>query len=472
VVKFVCCFRFRMENCNAANILLCQRSLRGVGAGCFVMSLSQMLNPRGALALMIKPSSLKSASDLHIAEPLLRWTGFFFLCLSTTMCWASWQPLPHVRGLLQAMGSLWLVDAMFVKWTVFRLSTVMNLQTWAIAGACDLGVGLGCLVLSQLTERAEPSQQQQLRQESSVGAKSGGSSRDVWHTDNLACWEERAVHHVHDSDSAYAYEIQAICAGDHALQPIDLQQFGDAVPGRSLLHLMCHIGTDTLGWRAHGAREVVGIDFSERAVKGAQELALKQHCTTGAPATFICCDIYDTPTSLTSHGHVPMLYDSVITSVGVLTWISNIRRWASVVSACLKPGGQFYIRDGHPAIHTLDENTREDARGGCELVLVHPYFEIGNPVSSEITSSYTGTATFQQVRKTHEWNHGLGETISALIEAGLQIDWVHEHTELDWRCPHTSTKVDGDNARFGGWMLPDHQRHVLPLMFSIRATKR
>lgn len=193
------------------------------------------------------------------------------------------------------------------------------------------------------------------------------------------------------------------------------------------------------------------------------------HCS---PLTFICCDIYDAPTSLASHDHVPTLYDCVFTGVGVLTWIPNIRRWAAVVSACLRPGGQFYIRDAHPTMYTLDENARKDSAGGCELVLKLPYFEMQNPISSEVTSSYTGTATFQQVRKTREWNHGLGETISALIEAGLQIDWVHEHTELDWCCPHTVTKVDGDNSRFGGWRLPAHQRHVLPLMFSIRATKR
>lgn len=418
----------------------------------------QLLQPRLALALMLTPAA--TSRDLTLVQPVLRWTGFFFLCLSSTMTWASFQPLSSIRGLLRVFGVLWTLDASFVKFSVFRQSGVVNKQNWALAGLIDLGIGFVCFLLGRPAIRA-------------AAVKQGGDW-ETWQADNLAAWEERVDGHAQSPSSAYAQEIQALLAGGHRLQSIDVRQFGDAVVGKSMLHLMCHIGCDTLGWRAHGASEVVGVDFSEKALKEARRIAAGQ--PSGGPATFVCCNIFDTAAALAADGRVPTQYDCVFTGVGAITWIHDIKRWASVVAACLKPGGKFYIRDGHPMLYTLEyeddegfEDRPMDALGGRELVLRHPYFELPSPETTECTSSYTGDRQFAP-RKNHEWNHGLGEIVTALIEAGLRIDFLREHKELDWQGSDKMKQADGSTG-FGGWQLPPHQREVLPLMFSIRATR-
>jgi SAM-dependent methyltransferase len=229
----------------------------------------------------------------------------------------------------------------------------------------------------------------------------------------------------------------------------DRHAVGD-VGGKSLLHLQCHFGLDTLAWARLGA-DATGVDFSPRAIAVARDLAAR----AGVRARFVEADLYQTPAVLRE------TFDIVYTSGGVLCWLPDIRGWAKVVSSLLRPGGVFYIREAHPVLWAL-----EDERDDEQLVIGLPYFETTEP------KRWDDDPLWDQARPRlphmihYCWSHGLGEIVTALIEAGLSIQMFREHEECLWQALHFM--VQGDD---GWWRLPD-RRECLPLMYSIRASKR
>lgn len=227
----------------------------------------------------------------------------------------------------------------------------------------------------------------------------------------------------------------------------DAPQVGD-VAGKRLLHLQCHMGKDTLSWARLGA-EVTGIDFSEPAILAARRLSAE----SGTPGRFLVAELYDAPQAL------PESFDVVYTGVGALNWLPDIARWGRIVAAFLAPGGLFYIREGHPMLFCLD--WREDAA----LVVRYPYFETAEPVVDDDPNTYAGPGTVAHAR-TYEWNHGLGEMITALLDAGLALTALREHRELAWQgLPQMTQGEDGM------WRLPEPQRDLVPLMFSLIARR-
>ena len=261
---------------------------------------------------------------------------------------------------------------------------------------------------------------------------------------NRANWDERVPAHL----ASDFYDVEGFKAGRSTLAQVDLDTLGD-VSGKTLLHLQCHIGLDTLSWARRGAI-VTGLDFSEPALAAARALAEE----IGVAARFVCSDLYDASDSLNEQ------FDIVFTGIGALVWLPDIRRWADVVAACLASGGAFYIRESHPLQHALDDERDDD-----ELRLVAPYFETPEPRRFDDPDSYTGTgATFEDTT-TYQWNHGLGEVVTALIDAGLSIDFLHEHTFTEYRAlPGMVRGADGL------YRLPDRPER-LPLMYSILAHK-
>lgn len=263
----------------------------------------------------------------------------------------------------------------------------------------------------------------------------GATNRDYWDGEvdrNLKSWDVDAFL----SDRSRLTRIVAA----------DREALGD-VEGKSLIHLQCHFGLDTLAWARLGA-EVTGVDFSPRAIATAIDLAQRD----GARVRFIEADLYETPRV------VPERFDFVYTSGGVLCWLPDIRRWADVVSRLLKPGGVFYIREAHPILWSL-EDEREDE----QLVIGLPYFEMSEPKRWDGAPAWdkerTGPATH------YVWQHGLGEIVTSLIEAGLTVQFLNEHRTCLWQALHFMVQ-DED----GWWRLPDRPER-LPLMYSIRALK-
>ena len=223
------------------------------------------------------------------------------------------------------------------------------------------------------------------------------------------------------------------------------------VAGRSLLHLQCHFGIDTLSWARLGAR-VTGADFSPAAIDLARSLAVELGF---ADARFVESNLYDLPDALEGP------FDVVYTSRGVLGWLPDIRAWARVVAHFLAPGGTFFISEIHPVLQVFEN---EGVTPG-ELRLTYPYWEHSRPLTFEVKGSYADPTADVGVQVEHGWDHGLGEIVTALIDAGLRIESLVEHPFLEWKADFLVENADGT------WRLPGGTPGELPLMFSLRATR-
>jgi SAM-dependent methyltransferase len=248
------------------------------------------------------------------------------------------------------------------------------------------------------------------------------------------------------------YDVEAFVAGrGRDLDPISRAGLGD-VRGKSLLHLQCHFGMDTIRWARHGAT-VTGVDFSEEAVTAARALAARMRI----PATFVHCDLYELPANLT--GRV----DIVFTSHGVLCWLPDLEGWARVIARVLAPGGLFYIVDAHPVLQIFNDRLTEP-----DLRLLYPYFHRLEPIRDEHPGCFSAPdAPITSVE--HIWLHTLSDIIGALARAGLRITAFDEYPFLGWRFfPWMEQGPDG------WWRLPEDPRlplgrGSLPLMFSLKA---
>jgi len=227
----------------------------------------------------------------------------------------------------------------------------------------------------------------------------------------------------------------------------DSAKVGD-VTGKRLIHLQCHIGSDTIGWARLGA-EVMGVDISPKSVEAARRLSEE----VGTPARFVEAEIYDVPQVVTEE------FDVVYTGVGAVCWLPDIRGWAEVVAGLLGPGGVFYMREGHPIMWAMDDERDDDL-----LVIKHPYIEMAEPLMWSEDTTYAGEGEVASP-VTYEWNHGMAETIQALIDAGLRIDRIEEYDFLEWE--FGPVNQPGEDGRY---RLAEG-RERLPLMWSLLATK-
>ncbi|MFN8615945.1 MAG: class I SAM-dependent methyltransferase [Dehalococcoidia bacterium] len=274
---------------------------------------------------------------------------------------------------------------------------------------------------------------------------------------NRARWDESVAIHV----ASKGYDLEGFLRGEKSLYPLETEEVGD-VAGKSLLHLQCHFGMDTLSWARLGAT-VTGLDFSGPAVNQARELAAQIGVND---ATFLEANVYD------ARQVIAGTFDVVYTGIGALCWLHDIKAWARVAASLLKPGGFLYVYEGHPMLWSLDYEVPDH-----KLVISEPYFETQQP--SEFDSEFTyvdGPAL--EAQKTYEWNHGLGEILTALIEAGLRLDFLHEHREVAWQALPWMVTAEGSTAAEGArhqsriqWRLPDEQRELCPLMYSLKATR-
>eukprot|EP01048_Picozoa_sp_COSAG05_P004398 COSAG05_NODE_235_length_13191_cov_7.667354_6_plen_312_part_00 len=290
---------------------------------------------------------------------------------------------------------------------------------------------------------------------------------------NHANWEDRVDSHVGET-SRYSKELAAVRARQPALQPTEVEELAGCVEGKSCLHLQCHIGTDTLSLKHLGARQVVGLDFSGKALAEAAKLTVECGLANG-DARWVESDVFLAPEALNGE-----LFDLVYCSVGTLCWIPDIKAWARAAGRCLAPGGTFYIRDGHPMAMALADDATDgymdrekDTKGARDLLLAYPYFETKEPNMFEDDGTYADPGAKIDHRRTFEWNHPLGAIVTALIqEGGLTIEFVHEHKTLDWEMLDFMERDESlAELGFGGYRLPPHQTENCPLMFSIRARK-
>ena len=256
---------------------------------------------------------------------------------------------------------------------------------------------------------------------------------------NRALWNTRVPLHV-KSDF---YDVAAFKTGKSALCGIEPKEMGP-IQGKSLLHLQCHFGLDSLSLARLGA-EVTGVDFSETAIDSARSLAHE----VDVPARFVCCNVLDLPQ------HLEGRFDVVYTSFGVLGWLPDLHLWAQVVHHFLKPDGFLYLLEFHPQLLQLDQL-------GQNRVL--DYFSSGKPEEDVLSSTYADGVPHEPLKE-YWWNHSLGEVVTAVLDSGLDLAFLHEFPDSAYRL--SSSMVETSTGR---WVHP-HLKNKMPYMFSLKADR-
>lgn len=260
-----------------------------------------------------------------------------------------------------------------------------------------------------------------------------GVGMDRHTTVNQAFWDDVAPHHA-QSDF---YGIERFLTEKDSLGEIERAELGDA-SGRSICHLQCHIGLDSLSLANRGA-DVTGVDFSAESLRIARDLSDR----TGIPATFVESDVLAAADILDAN------FDIIFTTRGVMMWIADLDSWARNCARLLRPGGSFYLLDIHPlgmVLHQTDSGLR----------LASSYFGGSEPIVRAADSSYAVSDVGLNHRETPEWVHPVGDVLTALVRAGISIEFLHEHPGDDYA--PTSLAPSGEQPGVA----------QLPTLYSIR----
>lgn len=264
--------------------------------------------------------------------------------------------------------------------------------------------------------------------------------------ENRALWDSMVGSHVQSE----FYDVRGFLLGADSLSALEGESLGD-VSGKSLLHLMCHFGLDSLALARRGAR-VTGLDFSEEACRVARSLAEYD----GLEARFVCADVVDAAQAVQGQ-----TFDVVFSSWGITIWLPDLAAWATAVASCLRPGGSFHLLDVHPIAWTLLDP--EDAERVCDGP-VQDYETQGVALSQQVDGSYSGDVAPSQERQ-HLWHHGVGRVVSALVAAGLQLERLEERPVVTTQVlPSLVQRADGL------WTWPEGSA-VLPLSVEVVVRK-
>jgi len=255
---------------------------------------------------------------------------------------------------------------------------------------------------------------------------------------NKNLWNNKTDVHINSE----FYDNNSFIAGRNSLNSIELDLLGD-IKGKSILHLQCHFGQDTISLNRLGA-EVTGIDLSDKAIERAKELAIK----TNSEAKFICCDIYDLP------NHLDKKFDLVFTSYGTIGWLPDLDKWAKIVYRYLKPNGKFVFAEFHPVVWMFDANFKK---------IEYNYFNDGPIVETE-----EGTYADQDaplVQESVGWNHSISEVINSLLQNGLEIISMNEFDYSPYNCFNETVEYEPQKFRI------KHLDNKIPMVYSLIAKK-
>lgn len=256
---------------------------------------------------------------------------------------------------------------------------------------------------------------------------------------NRESWNQRTDHHL---NSAF-YDNENFKRGASSLNEIELELLGD-LKGKSVLHLQCHFGQDTLSLARLGAK-VTGVDLSDNAIKNAKKLAAELNLE----AEFICCNLYDLPR------HLDRAFDVVFTSYGTIMWLPELMPWAEIISRFLKPGGRFVFAEFHPFIWMYDNDLEQ---------IEYSYFKAG-PIVEEETGTYADkNAPIKQTCVT--WNHSMSEVVNSLLQNNLELKLLNEYDYAPYPFVNHTEKIGEKRyqiRRFG---------NKLPLVYGLVAQKK
>ena len=255
---------------------------------------------------------------------------------------------------------------------------------------------------------------------------------------NKKSWNDRTPYHV---TSAF-YNVEGFMKGESSLKKIELDLLGD-IKGKKILHLQCHFGMDTLSLARMGS-QTTGVDFSEKAIEQARNLNTQLHLD----AKFICCDIYDLP------NHLNETFDIVFTSYGTVGWLPDMDKWAKVIAAFLKPGGQFIFADFHPVVWMYDYEFKE---------VTYNYFKDEPIIESESGTYADKKAPIQN--ETISWNHSISEVTNGLIKNGLTIQLINEYNYSPFSCFNDMVELEP-----GKFTIP-HLGNKIPMVYALKTIK-
>jgi len=256
---------------------------------------------------------------------------------------------------------------------------------------------------------------------------------------NRQSWNNRTETHL----KSEFYDLNGFLQGKSSLNDIELNLLGD-INGKTILHLQCHFGQDTISLGRLGA-EVTGVDLSNKAIESAKQIAKD----TNSTAKFICCDIYDLP------NHVDEKFDIVFTSYGTIGWLPDLDKWAKIVSKFLKPNGQFIFVEFHPVVWMFDDNFEK---------IEYRYFNSGAIIETE-----NGTYADKKADITQSsvcWNHGLSEVLNNLINNGIEINSLEEYDYSPYNCFNKTIEFEPKKYRI------EHLDDKIPMVYSITATRK
>lgn len=256
---------------------------------------------------------------------------------------------------------------------------------------------------------------------------------------NRQSWNNRTDTHIQSE----FYDQAGFLKGKNSLNDIELNLLGN-IKGKSILHLQCHFGQDTISLGRLGA-DVTGVDLSDKAIDRAKQIAKD----TNSNAKFICCDVYDLP------NHLNEKFDVVFTSYGTIGWLPDLDKWAKIISRFLKPNGQFVFVEFHPVVWMFDDNFDK---------ISYRYFNSGAIIETE-----NGTYADKKADITQSyvmWNHGLSEVINSLISNGLEINALDEFDYSPYNCFQNTLEFEPNKFRI------EHLNNKIPMVYSVIATNK
>jgi 2-polyprenyl-3-methyl-5-hydroxy-6-metoxy-1,4-benzoquinol methylase len=256
---------------------------------------------------------------------------------------------------------------------------------------------------------------------------------------NRNAWNNKVESHV-NSDF---YNMKGFLAGETSLNSIELEMLGD-LKGKSVLHLQCHFGQDTLSLARMGA-EVTGVDLSDVAIEKARHLNQE----LGLNSKFICCDIYDL------HNHLDEKFDIVFTSYGTIGWFPDLDKWARLISKYLKPNGRFIFVDFHPFVWMYDNDFTK---------FEYSYFKKEAIVETE-TGTYADREADLELT-TVGWNHSISEVVNSLLNNGIQISALDEFDFSPYNCFKNMEEFEPKKYRIKSF------EDKLPLVYAIEGLKK
>ncbi|AKV03960.1 hypothetical protein AKJ09_10623 [Labilithrix luteola] len=254
-------------------------------------------------------------------------------------------------------------------------------------------------------------------------------------------------HNAHKGDQA-----AFLRAGGDTLFPEELALLG-ALDGKSLVHLQCNAGQDSLCLARRGAR-VVGVDFSDEAIGFARKLSVE----SGLGASFVEAEVVSWMHETSDR------FDLAFSSYGAVGWLPDLDAWATGLRRILVPGGRFVYVEFHPLVWSIRDGGR---LSGDDYFATEPFFEpVGDYVGTSgkaLGAVTVGSTTKNDVPAT-SYQHTLARVVTALATAGFRLERLEEYPHANG-CKVSDALVEGENRR---WVFPAGVARV-PLMFGLSA---